>query len=368
MAAGRTVLGGIITLVSVFVIALFSIGFASAYLPPLWFWWTGLPASLLPFLALGAAGLGLLHAVLRHSRWTAAHFAVVVLFVIRAGWPASLQIEAQADGGAFPNADTLTVMSFNYTPQERSPEHAPVLRNTFGHLASTYTPDLIAMQSIRVFQRRGRVTLINGLDTLAAVGYQAQPDTGFTPIDTRVPLFTRLQGAMRQEPIVLEAQQGTDRHIIRAELAWRGRDIVVYNVHLRSFERGYALELLEAGRYRDALRELVAVYRRDVLRRVEEVRELRRRIERETKPTLLVGDLNASPFNWEYRHVRGALRDAPAHLGGNWRFTWHTRLPLARIDHVLTSAHWDALSMHVDATTISDHFPLVVTLRFRGDA
>ncbi|MFO8232312.1 MAG: endonuclease/exonuclease/phosphatase family protein [Longimonas sp.] len=365
MAVGRTVIGGFVTLASMLVLALFSIGFASAYLPPAWFWWTGLPASLLPFLAGASAVLLLLHALLRYGRWVAVHAVIVVLFISRAGWPTHMQADAEAAS----SADTLTVMSFNYTPQERSPEHAPVLRNTLGDLASTYTPDLIAMQSIRVFQRRGGVALINELDTLATVGYQAKPDAGFAPrFDTRVPLFSRLQGPVQQEPIVLEAQQDTDRHITRAELSWRGRDIVVYNVHLRSFERGYALELFETGRYRDALRELVAVYRRDVLRRVKEVRELRRRLERETKPTLLIGDLNASPFNWEYRHVRGALRDAPAHLGGNWRFTWHTRMPLARIDHVLTSTHWEALSMHVDATTISDHFPLVVTLRFREDA
>ncbi|PEN08292.1 hypothetical protein CRI93_04010 [Longimonas halophila] len=365
MAVGRTVLGGFVTLVSMLVLTLFSIGFASAYLPPAWFWWTGLPASLLPFLAMAAAGLFLLHALLRHSRWVAVHAVIVVLFISRAGWPAPMQ----ADANTATNADTLTVMSFNYTPQEPRPEHAPALRGALGHLASTYAPDLIATQSTRVFQRRGGIALINELDTLATVGYQAKPDAGFAPrFDTRVPLFSRLQGPVQQEPIVLEAQQDTDRHITRAELSWRGRDIVVYNVHLRSFERGYALDLLEAGRYRDALRELVAVYRRDVLRRVHEVRELRRRLERETKPTLLIGDLNASPFNWEYRHVRGALRDAPARLGGNWRFTWHTRMPLARIDHVLTSTHWEALSMHVDATTISDHFPLIVTLRLREDA
>jgi len=260
-------------------------------------------------------------------------------------------------------------MSFNYTPQELSSDHDPVLRRALGHLAAHYTPNVIAMQSTRVFQRRGQVALINQLDTLATVGYHAKPQAGFEArFDTRVPLFSRPKAPARQEPIVLEAQQDTDRHITRAELRWQGRDIVVYNVHLRSFERGYALELLEAGRYHDALLELVAVYRRDVLRRVQEVRELRRLIADETAPTLLVGDLNASPFNWEYHHLHAALHDAPAHLGGNWRFTWHTRLPLARIDHVLTSRHWQPVSLSIDPTPISDHYPLVVQLRLQPDA
>ena len=362
-------------LISMLVLSLFSIGFASVYLPPVWFWWTGLPASLLPFLALAAVGLLLVHALLGHGRWAGLHLAVVVLFLIRAGWPAALYADlqtqaraTQADAATVPRADTLTVMSFNYTPQEGGPAHAPVLRNALGHLASTYRPELIAMQSVRVFQRRGRVAFINELDTLAAAGYRVKPDAGFAPLDTRVPLFSRLPVPMRQQPVVLKAQQRTDRHVTRTELSWQGQDIVVYNAHLRSFERGYALELLEAGRYRDALRELVAVYRRDVLRRVQEVRELRRLVARETQPTLLLGDLNASPFNWEYHHMRGEMRDAAAQLGGNWRFTWHTRLPLARIDHVLTSAHWQPVAMHVDPTHVSDHFPLIVQLQIQPDA
>lgn len=369
MAAGRAVLKGCATLASVLVLTLFGIGFTSAYLPPAWFWWTGLPASLLPFLAVAAAGLLVLHGLLRRPRWIALHLAVVVLFVSRAGLPAGIQETIQGDMEATPDAETLTVMSFNYTPQDISPGSDAVRRRALGQLAAHHHPDVIAIQSTRVFERRGQVALINQLDTLATLGYQTQPDAGSgTRFDTRVPLFSRPDAPARHEPIVLEAQENTDRHITRAELQWQGHDIVIYNVHLRSFERGYALELLEAGRYRAALLELVAVYRRDVLKRVQEVRELRRLVARETKPTLLIGDLNASPFNWEYRHMQGVLHDAPARLGGNWRFTWHTRLPLARIDHVLASAHWQPVTMHVNPTTISDHFPLIVRLRIQPDA
>lgn len=368
MAAGRAVLRGCATLASVLVLTLFGIGFASAYLPPAWFWWTGLPASLLPFLAVAAAGLLILHGLLHRSRWIVLHFVVVVLFVSRAGLPAGIQDAMQGDAEAASDTETLTVMSFNYTPQDLTPGSDAVRRSALGQLAARHHPDVIAMQSARVFERRGQVALINELDTLATVGYQTQPNAGpGTRFDTRVPLFSRPDAPARHEPIVLEAQQDTDRHITRAELQWQGQNIVVYNVHLRSFERGYALELLEAGRYRHALLELVAVYRRDVLRRVQEVRELRRLIECETRPTLLVGDLNASPFNWEYHHIRDALHDAPARLGGNWRFTWHTRLPLARIDHVLTSTHWQPVAMQVDPTTISDHYPLVVQLRLQPE-
>lgn len=368
MAAGRTLLAWGAALISRVTVALFAIGFVSAYLPPAWFWWTGLPASLLPFIAMAAAGLLLVHALLRDAGWAAVHLGVVGLFVMRAGLPGGIGPAASPTAPPETAGTALTVMSFNYTPQAHVGGELPVLRDAVGRLATTYTPDLIAMQSARVFQRRGQMRLINGLDTLATTGYRVRPEPAYTQrLDTRVPIFSRVPTAVRQGEIVLQAQQDTDRHIRRAELEWQGTPIVVYNVHLRSFERGHALDLLEDERYGAALRELVAVYRRDVLRRVQEVRELRERLSNETRPTLLVGDLNASPFNWEYRHLRTALHDAPARLGGNWQFTWHTQRPLARIDHVLTSAHWEPLSVQVDSTRISDHFPIVVRLRLRKD-
>lgn len=162
---------------------------------------------------------------------------------------------------------------------------------------------------------------------------------------------------------MLEAQEGTDRHIMRSELEWGGHTTVVYNVHLRSFERSYALHMLTDGKYRAGILELLNIYRRDVLHRAREARELRRLLDAETEPLLLIGDLNASPFNWEYRHIRGARNDAAAQLGGNWSFTWHTKFPVARIDHVITSKHWQPVSLQVDSTTISDHYPLIMELQ-----
>ena len=354
----KSALGRLARLSNIMLIGLFGIGYVSAFLPPEWFWWTGLPASLLPFLAAGILAAGLLHFVLGHWGYVILHTVLLGLFLMRTGGlPGASEVPPD-------DRPLLTVMSFNYTPFERGNEVNPLLRSTLGDLASTYSPDLIAMQSIRVFQRRGELALIDQLDTLATVGYHAEPEHNTAPfLDTRVPLFRHSSPPTRQEPIVLDAQQGTDRHVMRSELEWDGQTIVVYNVHLRSFERGHALNLLATGRYRAALRELVAIYRRDVLHRTREARELRHLLDEETKPLLLIGDMNASPFNWEYRHIRGTRADAAAQMGGNWKFTWHTQLPLARIDHVLTSEHWKPISLRIDTTTISDHYPLIMELQ-----
>ena len=358
----KTLLIGLAGLANVGLILLFAAGYASAFLPPAWFWWTWLPASLLPF---WAAGLLLATAIhLLRGRWgyVALHAVLLALFLTRASlpWPSP---PTSPDA-----ASVLTVMSFNYTPFDRSVDQRSLLRNELGALADTHTPDLIAMQSIRVFQRRGQLVFSDQLDTLATAGYHAEPEQNEASyLDTRVPLFQRSGPVLHQEPIVLSSQEDIERHVMRSELEWRGQPIVVYNVHLRSFERSHALNLLARGRYRTAFRELVAVYRRDVLQRTHEARELRALLDEESQPTLLVGDLNASPFNWEYRHVRGTWLDPAAALGGNWRFTWHTRFPLARIDHVLASSHWQPHAMQVDTTRISDHYPLIVSLYLRED-
>ena len=357
----RTLLGALGRFANAMLLLLFGLGYLSVFLPPEWFWWTGLPASLLPFLATGVLIVALIH--FTTGTWGAfiLHIVLVGLFVMRAG---GLPFETFDAPPTDEDRPILTVMSYNYTPFERGQEVNDRLRNTLGDLATTYEPNLIAMQSIRVFQQRGETRFVDQLDTLATIGYYAAPEQNTAPhLDTRVPLLRKSAPASHQEPIVLEAQEGTDRHIMRSELEWGGDTIVVYNVHLRSFERSHALDLIRAEEYGAGLLELLSIYRRDVLHRAREARELRRLLDAETKPLLVIGDLNASPFNWEYRHIRGARNDAAAQLGGNWMFTWHTKFPVARIDHVITSKHWQPVSLQVDSTTISDHYPLIMELQ-----
>jgi len=356
MASGLRLAGG---LLSGGWLLIFTLGHLSAYLPPDYFWWTGPPASFLTYVAIVALGFLLVHTLLKQWLWVAAYGFLLLLFLGRMGLPGSTY-DVPEDG-------TLQILSLNYTPVSESPAMRLYLRETLGQMATTYVPDAIAIQSMQVYRRADGVRLFHELDTLVALGYEVEPQTGAEGrFNTRTPLFVREAGAVRQDFIPLPSQR-RDRHVSRSEVPWQDTTVAIYNTHLHSFDRNRLLMLLERGAYRAAVRESVAMYRRGMLRRANEARELRILVEADSLPVIVVGDLNATPFNWEYRHLRGALADPAAQQGANWRFTWPAYWPLVRIDHVLSTPHWESVGATVDPAVISDHRALVVGLRLHLD-
>ena len=109
------------------------------------------------------------------------------------------------------------------------------------------------------------------------------------------------------------------------------------------------------------LRQYRAAYRV----RAREIDGIVAMIEEETLPVILCGDLNSTPNNRVYRTLSGRLRDAFAEAGEGWGMTYHARLPAVRIDYVFVSEEWEVVAARVQEAHLSDHLPLLVTLRLR---
>jgi len=107
-------------------------------------------------------------------------------------------------------------------------------------------------------------------------------------------------------------------------------------------------------------------YRADPRVRRQQVAEMLSHIGAPTTPTIVFGDLNAKPDAPELAPLLERLRDAwPASAGPG--FTYPADNPSARIDYVLTSAHFRVRSAQVVATPASDHRPVVVELTMTRD-
>ena len=101
-------------------------------------------------------------------------------------------------------------------------------------------------------------------------------------------------------------------------------------------------------------------YRRDPVVRATQAREMIAHVDT-TVPTLVFGDMNASPNASELRPLLTLLHDAwpPANGSG---FTYPAEAPTERIDYVLTSSHFRVRDASVPVTEASDHRPVVVDL------
>ena len=100
-------------------------------------------------------------------------------------------------------------------------------------------------------------------------------------------------------------------------------------------------------------------YRRDPAARATQVREMIAHVDT-TAPTLVFGDMNASPSAPELQPLLALLHDA---WGGRADgFTYPAEAPTERIDYVLTSSHFRVHDVAVPTTQASDHRPVVAAL------
>ncbi len=361
-------------------VLLFLVGYAARYVHPRYGWWAELVAVGLPYLS--AAVLAVLAGALAARRWrlAAGHALLALLVAVRFLPPGGLpRWEA-------PGPDALTLLTFNVphwggveqeaaqaTPGARAVSaaeagHAPL---TLEALTRRIDPDLIALQEtwIRYERRpphvqtsaRHLISLIDSLhyDVARVEGRHRR---------TTLPVLSRLR-LLDQEHHPLPGPAGRDTSFaVRTRFAWRGREAVFYNLHLRSFgpnkpweeER---LSPMSARFWRRYLRQ----YRRAYRVRAVEAEAVRAMLDEETLPVLVAGDFNSTPHSWVYRTLSRGMQDAYQAAGWGWGATYHARLPFVRIDFILASEEWEVLSAEVPDVDLSDHRPLVAHLRWRDE-
>lgn len=102
-------------------------------------------------------------------------------------------------------------------------------------------------------------------------------------------------------------------------------------------------------------------YRRDPAVRRAQVAEMLARIDAVSGPTLVFGDMNATPAAPELEPLRARLHDAWDASNGPG-FTYPAEAPTERIDYVLVSGDFEVRRATVPATEASDHRPVVADL------
>lgn len=129
---------------------------------------------------------------------------------------------------------------------------------------------------------------------------------------------------------------GEQRGLAQADVKVRGVDLRFYNTHLTHNSQTGPIAPAEA------INEIVAD---------------------DAKPSVLVGDLDATPISPEYALFTTHLNDVWPAVGEGPGYTIGAANPSRRIDYILVSDDIQPQSAYVPSSLASDHLPVVATIR-----
>ena len=356
-------------------LAFVAAGLAAAVLPPGPFWWAQLAAVGLPYASVGLAAATVVPVLARRWRWVLAHAVLLALVAWRAA-PGTWQPPAAL--GA-PGPEDLVLTTFNLPTAGPSRE---ALGDSAVAFVARTEPDILLLQDAWAYRPLRGPAVEQSVQVTAVeerlpyrLALPRNLGTSGRPGATGVPVLVRRGTGVEvvgQEDVPLGGDE--DRSLaIRSQLRWRGREFVLYNVHLRSFGEPKpwddpSVQPAEPLSLIPYLRQ----YRRVYAQRGAETTRLAERIAAETLPVVVAGDLNSTADNWNVRQLRTAGRpagsprvDAFRAAGGRtWGRTYHAARPVVRIDFVLVDPALVVAGADVTDVAFSDHRPVRTHLRW----
>ena len=344
-------------------IALFLAGYAAKYVHPVYLWWIGAIAIGFPYLSVALIVPTIIVLWKRKWRWVVVHGLLLLLAIVR-----------MSPYGRFfrtsePAPDDFTLMTFN-VPRWGS-QDMPEMTKEMKGLVRSEIPDVICLQEASLHYDPDDSLL--QAEPYVAVLYDSLGYQTITPLSegeahTPQPVFSRFHLVEQTETILeLDEQDNHRGEVTRTHLRWQDRDLVLYNVRFHSLAEDKPWQQADSSFWDiDSWKAFIREYRSAYQAQAWEVEQIRVMLQKETQPVILCGDFNSTPHNWVYGRLARHLQDAFALAGKGMGLTYHSRLPIARIDFVLASTHWVVTSAHLPDASLSDHRPLIVNLRWKN--
>jgi endonuclease/exonuclease/phosphatase family metal-dependent hydrolase len=199
-----------------------------------------------------------------------------------------------------PSVEDLQVMTLNVPPTFGADSPG-----SLAALVGTEEPNLLAFQESRFWTGDPASS-----PSLTRVSLSLRPllsdSVGYAP-PRQLPANTEIQQPVLGRPVPeslsvhpLPPRGKTDARsrYTRTQLTWRGRPAALYNVHLHTVGAARPWEITKGQVFSlSRWRTFFQTYREGALRRAQQARLLRRAIEREDRPVIVVGDFNSTPTN-----------------------------------------------------------------------
>lgn len=257
-----------------------------------------------------------------------------------------------------PSVSGLKVMTYNISAASL-PRLKDKINGTraFNTALEAENPDIFCVQECR--GELGKKDLFSRLPFLATYPYTAQSEANSVCIFSKFPIDT--QGVLIQSPA------NGDNGCTWADIAWQGRVLRVYAVHLKSNSvSGMAgrAEITEVESWSTILNMLSRV-RKYGIQRAKQAEEIARNMAICPHPMVVCGDFNDTPVSYNYHLLSKNLQDAFQERGYGLGTTYAGRIPALKIDNILVDERFVVGACAVQKWPFSDHYPLVAQINWR---
>ena len=258
--------------------------------------------------------------------------------------------------------DNIKFMTFNTHAFGGLDSDTAMTNDSGAHVFMTIVdkeqPDVLCLQE---FFRPRHVAVA---DSLKAMGYKYHYGVHGNNVASPLILFSRC-------PIV-RVHDLDKQSKFCVDIAKGGHEVRVCCVHLDSYqltaEDMEGLESLSHAKPDSNTHRLYKKFKETTLRHEQEwLGELRPLVEASELPFVLMGDFNDTPASYIYQRTKEFLLDPYVEQGRGFGTTYHGPFPAFRIDYILHTPDMEALSYKRVKTHISDHYPIVVSLKLKSE-
>lgn len=216
-------------------------------------------------------------------------------------------------------------------------------------------PDVMCLQE---FFCPKHVALV---DSIEAMGYQYHYGVHGSNTRSQAILFSRCK--------ILKGYDMDRKSKFYADIEKEGCTVRVCCVHLDSYQLTdddlESFEKLSHAKTDSSTHRLMKKFKETTRQHEREWKEeLKPLVEASSVPLIIAGDFNDTPASYIYQQATDLLADPYVEQGRGFGTTYHGPYPAFRIDYILHSRDLEALSYKRIPSAISDHYPIVVTLKF----
>ncbi len=156
---------------------------------------------------------------------------------------------------------------------------------------------------------------------------------------------------------------GTTNNIIYADILYGKDTIRVYNFHLQSYSIVPSANSFSSGeRSERTYNRLVTTF----TKQLEQAKIFKEHLENSPYQNLVCGDMNNTQFSNIYKIVKGDLQDTFREKGEGFGRTYDLLKFPIRIDYILADPDFEVLSHQNFNVKLSDHYPVMSTLRLKS--